>query len=298
MRALSKILFLLVAMLAAGIRLAAQTPVVGIDYNKTTYIAPAYFGPNCFQVPYMLDGRGSNDLKVELAGDYIYGRTGSKDDTYDIYLRVQVPLFTDRVSLNVWWAVHEWYNMSPDVLAFRRVPPGTKGRGNAAGPIFVSTDILVMRETERRPGLSLRAAMRTAAEDNAYENARGYDAPGYFFDLAAGKSWGGFRLSASVGFLCWQTDYGRQNDAVMFGLQAAYTHQFFDLSAHYGAYWGWERAGDFPNTLRLRCDVGDAAKWYVRPYVEYQHGFKDWPFDLFRVGVSYSLDLVSRWKNR
>lgn len=80
--------------------------------------------------------------------------------------------------------------------------------------------------------------------------------------------------------------------------KAAYTHQYFDLSAHYGAYWGWERAGDFPNTLRLRCDVGDAAKWYVRPYVEYQHGFKDWPFDLFRVGVSYSLDLVSRWKNR
>lgn len=293
-RKIALVLALMAAGLFIGHSLCAQAPIVGTDNSVKTRIAPDFFGPNTFQVPQMLDGTVSGVLRAEVAGDYIRGRYGKKDDTYDFFVKLQVPLFTDRVNLSVWWAVHEWYDMSPDVMEYRRIPAGVPGKSHTAGTIFLSTDILLLRENARRPGITLRAALRTAAEGGAYESARGYDAAGYFFDVSVGKAFGPFRIALSTGFLCWQTDYGRQNDAVMYGILASYSHRWVDVMAHYGGYWGWERCGDFPNTLRLRCGGGDSQKWPVRPYFEFQHGFIDWRFDQFRLGVCYTWDFLGR----
>ena len=48
---------------------SALVPVDKPNLREETGIAPAYFGPNAFPVPEMLDGRVQNHLRLEIAGD-------------------------------------------------------------------------------------------------------------------------------------------------------------------------------------------------------------------------------------
>ncbi|MCQ2173532.1 MAG: hypothetical protein MJY61_00180 [Bacteroidales bacterium] len=241
----------------------------------------------------MLDGRVSPVFSAQIGGHFTNGRIvpGKTDRTWDLSAGLRIPLFSPRVNLSLWMPVREWYTMSPEVMAARRISPGINGRGSEYGPAFISVDIHVLKAQEGHwwPDLALRIALRTASEDKAFASARSYDCPGYFFDIAAGRSFGPFRLALSTGFLCWQTDNGRQNDAVMFGVLARYNHQYFNVSAQYGGYFGWERYGDFPRSLKARAEIGP-GHWPVRPVLTFQHGFNDWPFDSYGVGITYSIN--------
>ena len=86
---------------------------------ETSMISPYYFGPNAFAVPEMLDGRVQKELRVELAGDYFPGFRG--DHTGDISLKVNIPLWTDRVNLSVWMPVMEWFRNSDENIATCRM---------------------------------------------------------------------------------------------------------------------------------------------------------------------------------
>jgi len=260
----------------------------------STNISPAWFGPNAFQVPQMNDAaKTSSNLTALLAGDYIAGRTGEKDNTADIYLELHIPLFTDRVNLSVWGALHEWYNQSDDVLRYRGIPTGEGlGKGDKSGTLFLSTDIQVVKEKQYCPSFLLRLGLRTASENMSFPAKRGYDCAGYFFDLNLGKSFGAFGVAASTGFLCWQTGMGEQNDAIQFGVKANYANpDILRAGVQYGGYYGWRKDGDFPRVLYLHMDFGP-QKWYVKPYFLYQHGFHDWPFDLFRLGIKADIDVL------
>lgn len=273
-----------------GGRLCAQVLITQPDFRKATYIAPAWFGPNAFQVPEMNDGLTAGSFHAELAADYIKGHLveGALDNTWDLFLKFRIPLFSERVNLTLWAPVQEWYQTGREVLMARRADSSTSGYGHVTGAAFISVDILLLKETDKRPSFVLRSVLRTALEDRAFEKARSFDCPGYFFDLTAGKSFGPVRFAVSSGFLCWQTDNGRQNDAFMFGVLGEYFNTWFALRAQYGGYVGWEKCGDFPRTLRLRLDGGPQA-WSVRPFFLYQHGFSDWPFDQLRAGVTVTL---------
>lgn len=268
---------------------SAQVPIVQPDLGKTTMIAPAFFGPNAFQVPEMLDGTTIGAFSAELSGAFYPGRIvkNSKDNTWDVSLKLRIPLFSERVNLTIWAPLREWYDMDNSVMAARRIAPDVKNKGNEMGPAFVSLDIQLLTETAKHPAVTLRSVLRTATEDKAFASARSYDCPGYFFDLSAGKGFGDFRVAASAGFLCWQTDNGRQNDAVMYGVAGYYRKEYFSLEAQFGGYVGWEKLGDSPMTLRVKADIGKVS-WRFRPFVQYQHGFKDWPFDQYRLGLVWS----------
>jgi len=265
----------------------AGVPIVQPDLSEKTLVAPGYFGPNAFQVPEMNNGTVYGHFHIEIAGDYFSGRMvpGALDQAVDLSVGCHIPLFSDRVNLSIWWPVQEWWNTDAAVAAARRIDPALAGRGHDAGPAYIGVDILLMKERKYRPSVVVRSVLRTAAEDAAFASARSYDAPGYFFDIAAGKNLGPFRVALSTGFLCWQTDNGRQNDAIMFGALASCQLPWVGLSAQYGGYWGWERDGDFPRTVRARID-GGPSQWPVRPFFLYQHGFHDWPFDQFRLGIT------------
>ena len=71
-----------------------------------------------------------------------------------------------------------------------------------------------------------------------------------------------------------------------------YNHKWVCAEAQFGGYYGWENAGDRPCVLRARCEVGNRDKWIVKPYIEYTHGFNDWPFDLFRLGIRTSINIL------
>ncbi|MCQ2335254.1 MAG: hypothetical protein MJZ89_05385 [Paludibacteraceae bacterium] len=310
----------------------ALVPIVEPDLGQHTGVAPLYFGPNAFPVPDMLDGTVSPDLSIELAGDYYQGR--ASDRTADPYLRIRIPLFTDRVNLTLWAPVQEWYAVSPQRLAECRVtaPGGNEAqydangwlRGSVGGDIYVSTDILVARERLFLPGMTIRAALKTASGDQ-FEYARYYDAPGYFFDASVGKSicFGGhhpgdglktylspsaqtivtLRMAGSFGFVCWQTADGRQNDAYYIAQQLSLDFRHYvTISGMWKTYMGWEKYGDCPSVLQARIDghldLGPsganaiARAGRLSPYLMYEYGVRDYPYHHFRLGLIYDLPIL------
>lgn len=73
--------------------------------SRLTFVSPYYFGPNAFPIPDVLT-KTSDKLKIELAGDYYWG----KNYTTDIFLKTHIPLWTHRANLSLWWPVIEWYD--------------------------------------------------------------------------------------------------------------------------------------------------------------------------------------------
>ena len=288
------ILAVFICMNAAG-----QVPVEESKY-AVSKIAPKYFGPYAFPVPDMLDARISDKLLAGVSMDFVTGTLAgndAKDRTKAPTFRLSIPMWTDRVALSVWGEIFEWYEDTPKTREMRRVDPGLQLKRYDAGNIYFSFDILALREKKFIPSVTLRAAMQTASGDD-YEYAHHYDAPGYFFDAAVGKSFktgklGSIRVSASSGLLCWQVDRGRQNDALMLATQLSYNHKYFDAIVSYAQYSGREMDGDRPKVVKARLD---ARIGRFIPFVYVQHGFEDWPFTMFRFGVEVSFDILKKMK--
>lgn len=277
--------FLLVLLSLSGLDLLAETPIRVPDLREKTGVAPRWFGPNAFPVPEMTDGRVKDRVTVEVAGDYYKGfLTEGQDDTYDLFLRASIPLFSERVNLSLWMPVVEHWRYDASVREARRILSDAElDPGYGTGDAYVGLDIQLLTETARRPALLIRSVLKTASA-NCFGYARDYDSPGYFFDATVAKGWGRFRVAATTGFLCWQTGTGRQNDAIQYGLGAFYDGERVNLAAQWGGYFGWERYGDAPMSLRLRAgfDIGR-----LEPFVQGQYGLHDYPFLQVRLGCGW-----------
>ena len=283
----------------------AQTPLNKTSQRTVTQISPYYFGPNAFAVPEVLDGRVQTVLRAEVATDYFKGFRG--DRTIDAAFKLNIPLWTDRVNLSVWMPAMEWYRNTDESLAACRVQPenieGARS-GHLAGDVYVSTDMQVLSENGLCPDVVLRAALKTASGFESF-NARYYDSPGYFFDITAGNSmaigesekWAHrLRLALTTGFLCWQTDLGRQNDATQWGALLKWENSFFSLSGSVAGYGGWEHnnsggelAHDQPAVLRTDLAVHLGK---IDVVAAYQYGLRDYPYHLVRAGVAYRADIL------
>ena len=282
------------AAMAVAVIIAAQglSRAQGLlPYNpedSPTWISTEYFGPNAFPVPDMVKST-TGRLEVEFNGTSGFGyiSSASTDRTQSVDFRARIPLWTDRVNFCIWGQIYEWYQDTPEVRAIRRVSPDEPLNGGQAGDLYFSIDVRVLNEKAAAPCLTLRAACKSAS-GGQYTRARYYDCPGYFFDVCASKGWAvgensAIRIAATTGFLCWQVDNGRQNDAVMYGASAAIHTVPVNVSADFGGYAGWKNEGDRPMTLKLRADI--LPEKAVSPFVQYQHGFGDWPFDQMKAGV-------------
>ena len=117
-------LFIIVCVCLAWTSVFAQTSLDQPDGLETTMISPYYFGPNAFPVPDMLDGTLQHDLRIELDGNHFFGTRG--DHTTDLTLKIQIPLFTDRVNLTAWMPLAEWYTNSDESLAVCRLTEKAK----------------------------------------------------------------------------------------------------------------------------------------------------------------------------
>ena len=265
--------------------LSLSVSVVSPSFALTpTGVAPAFFGPNALPIPDMSDGRVDEQLKLELAGDGYFGFNGDK--TADLFARVSVPLFTRWANITLWMPVYEWYSQAD-------------GTGSGAGDVYIATNIQVLHndwfktgKARYIPQMTVRVGVKTASGEQ-FQRKRHFDSPGYFFDLAIGQTIPirsiNLRFAGSVGFLCWQTTEARQNDAVMYGLQAQLNHEYFSLQAEWGGYVGWERYGDAPMSIKVRA-AGHIKGF--EPFAQYQYGIKDYPFHQIRVGLAYRLPIL------
>ena len=265
--------------------LSLSVSVVSPSFAFTpTGVAPAFFGPNALPIPDMSDGRVDEQLKLELAGDGYFGFNGDK--TADLFARVSVPLFTRWANITLWMPVYEWYSQAD-------------GTGSGAGDVYIATNIQVLHndwfktgKARYIPQMTVRVGVKTASGEQ-FQRKRHFDSPGYFFDLAIGQTIPirsiNLRFAGSVGFLCWQTTEARQNDAVMYGLQAQLNHEYFSLQAEWGGYVGWERYGDAPMSIKVRA-AGHIKGF--EPFAQSQYGIKDYPFHQIRVGLAYRLPIL------
>lgn len=279
----------------------AQTEIECSNPGIPSKIGPGYFGPNAFPVPDMLDGRTLSELKLELYGDCFLGTTTGRvadDITGDLFAKLTIPLFTPKANLTVWMPLFEYFHTSAELNAMRRLPePYDKEtlQGMDLGDVYVSADVQFLTQERHHIDVAVRAALKTASA-NEFAKGRCYDSPGYFFDAAFGRGFdfkGGhnLRLALSGGFLCWQTDNGRQNDAAMYGAMVTYTYKNFSINTTFGGYVGWEGDGDRPMTLKtyLSYRFGDLS---LR--VGHQVGFMDWPYHQLRVGATYAFDILTK----
>ncbi|MDE6633901.1 MAG: hypothetical protein K2J96_01395, partial [Bacteroidaceae bacterium] len=129
-----------------------------------------------------------------------------------------------------------------------------------------------------------------------------------FFDTSLAKSFAlghnrqwehRLRLALSTGFLCWQTDNGRQNDAVQYGVLLKWENRRFSLSETLAGYSGWENgcrnggaeAHDRPMVL------GTDFQYHIRKFdivARYQYGLRDYPYHQVRIGLAYRWDILKK----
>lgn len=250
----------------------------------------------------MLNGDRLEKCKLEIYSDHYFGTiTVPKEDyTTNIFARLAVPLFSSRVHIALWGNLFEYYSVSPEVNRFRRVEHDGYTCGTLAGDIYVSTDIALLYQERDYLDFVLRVALKTASGGDYYY-ARYYDNPGYFFDATLGRRFNlpgsgcSMKLALASGFLCWQTDNGRQNDAVMYGLRVDFNVKDFAAIAELSGYAGWEHYGDDPIVFKFDAsynwgDFGISAGYRV--------GFLDWPFHQFRLGVIYDFPFPLNRKKR
>ncbi len=283
--------------------LFAQTPLDKADLSQATLISPYYFSPNAFPIPDMLSGEVSPTLRIELSGDCFWGFAG--DRTEDIAFNLRIPLFTDRVNLTVWMPVMEFYQNTLERQRIQRLQDTVPMRGSLAGDVYISTDIQVLRHRQWIPDVAVRAALKSAS-GGGYSLARYYDSPGYFFDMTVAEVFPlqqsdflqELRVASSVGFLCWQTDNGRQNDAVMYGLMLQWKTKYFALSQVFSGYTGWENehknhpdAHDAP--MSLKTSITGYYKNFELGFM-YQYGLRDYPFHQFKLSLAYNINILSR----
>lgn len=306
-----KLCMLLYALCLANVAVS-QTPVMHPDRHSVTLISPYYFGPNAFPIPDMLDGTVEHNLRAEFSADRFWGNRG--DITTDASFSINMPLFTNRASLSAWMPVMEWWKNSDENIETCRLADAVKDnsrirKGHGVGDIFVSTDVELLREKQICPAVAVRIAFKTASSDDDYCTGRFYDSPGYFFDIAAGKTFfnggdgffRGLRGAVSAGFLCWQTDNGRQNDAIMYGLQTKVLTRFFSICETFGGYSGWENsisdggksAHDRPMSIKSQLTVPIGQLEII---VAHQYGIRDYPFNQLKIGFSWNIDILGMQK--
>lgn len=293
----------------AGLLFGCMVCSIVSAQNREEFISTRYNGPNAFPVPEMSDGRVSEVLSAELAGDGYFGY--ANDRTAGIFARLRIPLFTPRVNLSVWMPVCEWYGMTRQRQQECMLPTGTPINGYGFGDVYVSTDIQVLCSRRWWPDITVRAAMKTAS-GGQWELARHYDDPGYFFDIAVGKSlylstkgepsterkaesdWE-LRIAATTGFLCWQTRTARQDDAYQYGAQLFVRQQYVSARITWAGYSGWRKNGDRPMIVKAEL------RGYLHgfePFASYQYGLRDYPFHAIRVGLAYTFDPFVKKKTK
>ncbi len=258
------------------------------SWNNYLTVAPAYFGPNALPVPELRKGLPDSLFTVEAAGG---GHWSRGDKTYDTQLRMSVPFCSGKVAVEAYVVPLEFYAMDT-VTRDIRAARDRDGKGYAGGDIYFSTIVELVRNKKGWPDLAFEAGLRTAS-GTRLGAARFTDAPGYYFDLSAGKdiSTGKaitVRPSGLLGFYSFQTfDVQQlQNDCVLYGLGVDLRNSDYCLSAQICGYSGYKKNGDQPLVGRFTMQsIRSSLGWKVSA----QLGWHDFDYRSLHAGIVWRL---------
>jgi hypothetical protein len=209
-------------------------------------------------------------LEVEVsAAAQVSGLVEARDAAATPYFRVTVP-FREVAALELDGVPLELFQISSATQA--RLDARQRA-GMAPGDIRFGARFLLADEGRRRPALGVRLVVKSTT-GKALESLRFTNAPGYLFDLLAGKDLRAarpvsLRALGKVGFLAWQVGEGRQDDAVDFGatLRALFVSGV-SLAAEFRGYAGW-RGDDKPLLLGITAGIPAWQRLEVRATADY-----------------------------
>jgi len=267
-------------------------------YAQVRY-STAWFGPNANPVPEFTDATIPAKTTISLMGDYYFGYG---DRTENGYIKADIPLIPEQVSLKVWSAVMEHYQTTDQIMLNRGAVSTT---GSEVGDIYVQTRIRLWKEQKHRPSIILNSTLKTASA-KTFKTRRYFDTPGYYFDLEAGKSFytkGKFiseiRTVTNVGFMCWETTNSRQDDAPMYGEKIIIGNENWKLENTISGYSGWLHTskainlpdyGDTPLVYATKFSIKSGKISY---FAQYQYGITDFHYQQFRVGISFTVEKLT-----
>jgi hypothetical protein len=253
-------------------------------------LVPGRMGYNALPALRNADPAIGPDLEVEVSATVqVSSLIAARDAAATPYFRVTVP-FHDVAAIELDGVPLELFQVSSETQA--RL--GARQRaGITPGDIRVGARFLLLNERRQRPALGVQLIVKTTT-GKGLDALRFTNAPGYIFDLLAGKDLlaarpVALRALAKVGFLAWQVGEGRQDDAVDFGatLRAGFASGV-SLAAELRGYAGW-REDDEPVVLGITASVPAARSLEVRAAVD--HGLtRDAPPVEVRLGFVLSLD--------
>ena len=256
--------------------------------------SPSWFGPNAHPIPELTDATISKLTTFDLTTDLYFGYG---DRTLSSYLRIEVPLLSERVSVKVWTSLIEHYTVDKQ-LAFERAMTANVYSGFATGDIYVQTKIRILKEKDYIPNLILNSTLKTSSGTGVYEK-RYFNTTGYYFDIEAGKSFAlktavtdEIRWVGTLGFMCWETINYTQNDAPMYGVKLQLKKNKIEWEGGIRGYNGWMYKhpafgpdfGDRPKAAFTKLTINSSKSRY---YVQYQNGLRDFPYHQIRAGIQF-----------
>jgi len=260
---------------------------------QTVKYSTAWFGPNANPVPEFTDARIPAKTTISVMGDYYFGYG---DQTENAYVKIELPLLPERVSLKIWSTEFEHYKTTEEIMQLR----GSNAlSGSEGGDLYVQTRIRLLNEQNHFMSIIFNSTLKTAAA-KTFKTRRYFDTPGYYFDVEAGKSFytkGRFineiRTVVNTGFMCWETTNSKQDDAPMYGGKLIVGNPTWKWENTLSGYYGWMHTS---KAISLP-DYGDAPMVYATKlslklgkidyFAQYQYGIKDFPYHQLRVGISF-----------
>jgi len=256
-------------------------------YDYMTYTS-SYFGPNALPVPELYDGRVPEKNMAEVSVD---GFWGFGDQTQSLSTRLTYVPKPGRLSISFWGVLLEHYQTTPAVRDERASMIEDGKETFMIGDLYLSTLMSIFKEKKYVPDINLEIVLKTSASQSPY-NARYFDTPGYWFDLTAGKSLKfqqsfiqELRFVGTYGFLCYQLNSARQNDAPLYGAKVILSSKKWSFENGIHGYSGWLDKGDKPQVLRSKFDFCQNNFHY---FLEFQYALRDYPFHRIQAGVNLS----------
>jgi hypothetical protein len=254
---------------------------------------PSFFGPNAFPCPDVKNG----DLQNFSAELDVETHFANGEQTYNLFASLFIPLANDRVGLELSGVPIEYYRMDT-IVRDLRASRDYDGKGMSVGDFYMGTWIKIISETEKRPNLLLSINLRTASGNNL-DAARFSDAPGYFFDLSAGKTlharssfFDSLYIYAMAGFYAWQVVHERyrQDDALLYGAGISKRTGALDASIEVAGYYGYIGGGDKPVVARTSFQYQLTHR--LKTNLRLEIGINDFPFTSVRAGTVWNLENV------
>lgn len=258
----------------------------GQHFTKYMIINPAFLGPNGLPVPYIHEGRNPVKFDLEMKYEYYFQ---DREQTHDALIRMAIPVSEGKVALEFKYVPFEFYEVDESLSRERRTESGEYLFGSSFGDLYFGTSVQLARDHTWLPDILISMSCKTASGTRV-EDARHTDAPAYYFDLSAGKSYSFgkedskyFRWYLSGGFYAWQTylDDFPQNDALFYGFGAKLDLKAIYINTSLRGLSGYMFNGDQPVVHYTEIGAREGRTAFT---IGYEWGIIDYPFNCLRIG--------------